>query len=111
MLLLKTDSELKQMYKLITSVVGVGMQTAIYLLIHSWEFEAFDNFRQLACYYGVVPFSKQSETSLKAKSHVSKIANRKLKILLHMCALNSVRYDPQLKRYYQRKEKIKYLII
>ncbi|MRT94904.1 transposase [Ancylomarina sp. 16SWW S1-10-2] len=103
MLLLKTDPELKQMYKLITSVVGVGMQTAIYLLIHTWGFEAFDNPRQLACYCGVVPFSKQSGTSLKGKAHVSKIANRKLKSLLHMCALNAVRYDPQLKLYYQKK--------
>ena len=28
--LLKTDPDLKQLYKFITSVVGFGMQTAIY---------------------------------------------------------------------------------
>lgn len=103
MQLLGTDPELKQMYKLINSVVGVGMQTAIYLLIHTGGFKAFENPRQLACYCGIVPFAKRSGTSLKGRPHVSHMANKKLKTLLHMCALNAVRYDPQLKQYYQRK--------
>jgi len=101
--LLENDPELKQLYKLINSVVGVGMQTAIYLIVHTWGFNAFDTPRQLACYCGIVPFSKRSGTSLKGRPHVSHIANKKLKSLLHMCALNAVRYDPQLKLYYQRK--------
>jgi len=101
--LLKTDPELKRMYDLINSIVGVGMQTAIYLMIHTNGFKAFQNPRQLACYCGIVPFSKRSGTSLKGNPHVSHIANKKLKTLLHMCALNAVRYDPQLKLYYQRK--------
>ena len=101
--LLKTDPDLKQLYKLITSVVGVGMQTAIYLLVHTWGFKAFETPRQLACYCGIVPFAKRSGTSLKGKPHVSHMANKKLKTLLHMCALNAVKYDPYLKLYYQRK--------
>lgn len=103
MQLLDTDPQLKQMYKLINSVVGVGMQTAIYLLIHTWGFKAFENPRQLACYCGIVPFAKRSGTSLKGRPHVSHMANKKLKTLLHMCALNAVKYDPYLKIYYQRK--------
>jgi transposase len=101
--LLKTDQELKRMYDLINSVVGVGMQTAVYLMVHTCGFEAFESPRQLACYCGIVPFSKRSGTSLKGRPHVSHIANKKLKSLLHMCALNAVKYDPQLKLYYQRK--------
>lgn len=103
MQLLNTDPELKQMYKLINSVVGIGMQTAIYLLIHTWGFKAFEDPRQLACYCGIVPFAKRSGTSLKGRPHVSHMANKKLKTLLHMCALNAVKYDPYLKMYYQRK--------
>lgn len=102
MQLLNTDPELKQMYKLINSVVGIGMQTAIYLLIHTWGFKAFEDPRQLACYCGIVPFAKRSGTSLKGRPHVSHMA-KKLKTLLHMCALNAVKYDPYLKLYYQRK--------
>ena len=101
--LLKSDPDLKRLYKLINTVVGVGMQTAIYLLIHTWGFTAFDNPRQLACYCGIVPFSKQSGTSIKGKSQVSHIANKKLKTLLHMCALNAIKHDPLIKAYYERK--------
>jgi transposase len=103
LLLLKSDAELKRLYQLINSIVGVGMQTAIYLLIHTWGFTSFSNPRQLACYCGIAPFSKQSGTSIKGKTQVSHIANKKLKTLLHMCALNAIRYDPVIKAYYERK--------
>ena len=89
--LLKTDSELIQLYKLITLVKGVGMQTAIYLIVHTMGFTTFSRARELACYCGVAPFSKKSGTSLNGKSKVSNIANKKLKTLLHMCALNAIR--------------------
>jgi len=101
--LLKSDPDLNRLYKLINSVVGVGMQTSIYLLIHTWGFTSFDTPRQLACYCGIAPFTKRSGTSIKGKSQVSHIANKKLKTLLHMCALNAIRYDPNIKAYYERK--------
>ena len=43
LMLLESDPELIRLYKLINSVVGVGMQTAIYLLVHTWGFMAFEN--------------------------------------------------------------------
>jgi transposase len=79
------------------------MQTAIYLLVHTWGFTSFENSRQLACYCGVAPFSKHSGTSIHGKSQVSHIANKKLKSLLHMCALNAKKYDPTIKEYYERR--------
>jgi len=101
--LLKKDADMNRLYTLVTSVVGVGMQTAIYLLVHTSAFTNFSNVRQLACYCGVAPFAKSSGTSIKGKNQVSHIANKKLKSLLHMCALNAVRYDPVLKAFYLRK--------
>lgn len=98
-----SDPELRKMYTLINSVIGVGMQTAVYLLVYTCGFKAFETPRQLACYCGIVPFTRRSGTSLKGKPQVSHMANKKLKTLLHMCALNAVKYDPLLKQYYQRK--------
>lgn len=31
------------------------------------------------------------------------MANKKLKKLLHLCALSSIRYDPEIKTYYEKK--------
>jgi transposase len=97
------DENLKQQYQLITSIPGIGMQTAVYLLIATKSFDAFDNWRQLACYAGVAPFPNQSGTSLQGKTKVHHLADKKLKTLLNMCALVAVRYDKELKDYYERK--------
>lgn len=101
--LIENEPELKRNYKLIMSVVGVGIQTTTYLLVYTGNFDFFDTPRQLACYSGIAPFSKTSGTTLKGKPHVSHYANKKIKTLLHMCALNAIRYDPVIKEYYQRK--------
>ena len=96
---------LKQQYKLITSIPGVGMQTAIYLIIATKGFEAFGNWRQLACYAGVAPFPYQSGTSIRGRTKVHPLADKKLKSLLNMCAICAVRHDKELKTYYERKVK------
>jgi transposase len=99
------EEHLNQQYKLLTSIPGIGMQTAIYLIIVSKGFESFDNWRQLACYAGVAPFPYQSGTSIQGRTKVHPMADRKLKSLLNMCALVAVRHDKELKTYYERKVK------
>ena len=50
------DDNLKLLYKLITSVVGIGFVTAINLLVHTNGFTMMKDVRKLACYCGVAPF-------------------------------------------------------
>ena len=66
-------------------------------------FTAFDNARKLACYAGVAPFPYQSGTSIKGRTKVNHIADKKLKSLLNMCALNAKKHDYQLKKYFNDK--------
>lgn len=63
----------------------------------------FENAKQLACYCGVAPFSKSSGTSVRHKPGISPFANRKLKSLLHLCAMAALRWDKEIKTYYERK--------
>jgi transposase len=81
------------------------MQTAIYLLVATKGFDVFENWRQLACYSGVAPFPYQSGTSIRGRNKVHPLADKKLKSLLNMCAICAVRYDRELKAYYERKVK------
>ena len=99
------EEKLNSQYKLVTSIPGIGMQTAIYLLIATKGFEAFENWRQLACYAGVAPFPYQSGTSIRGRNKVHPLADKKLKSLLNMCAICAVRHDRELKAYYERKVK------
>jgi transposase len=103
--IIEAEGKLNEQYKLVTSIPGVGMQTAIYLLVATKGFDAFENWRQLACYAGVVPFPYQSGTSIRGRNKVHPLADKKLKSLLNMCAICAVRHDRELKAYYERKVK------
>jgi len=97
------DEQMNRSIKLITSIKGVGIQTAASLYAYTKGFTMFENAKQLACYCGVVPFAKSSGTSVRYKPGVSLFANRKLKSLLHLCAMSALRFDKNIKAYYERK--------
>jgi len=59
--------------------------------------------RKLACYCGVAPFEYSSGSSVRGKTKVHYMANKKLKCNLHMASLTAVKLDADLKAYYERK--------
>jgi transposase len=102
--IIKNDADLNQQMNLIKSVPGVGEQTAIYLIIATKGFKAFDSSRKFACYAGVAPFEYSSGSSVRGRTKVNHMADKKMKSLLQMCALSAIKYDPQLKEYYLNKK-------
>lgn len=96
------NSPLKENYLLINSIKGVGMQTAIMLLIHTANFSGFDNARQIASYCGCAPFPNESGNMNKG-NHVSHLANKELKVLLSQCATSAMQYNKELAAYAKRK--------
>ncbi len=102
--IIKSNEELNKQYTLIKSIPGVGEQTSLYFIIATKGFTAFKNWRQFACYSGVAPFEYSSGTSIKGRTKVNHMADKKMKSLLQMCAMTSLKYDPQLKEYYIKKK-------
>ena len=100
---LEKDAELNAKYHFAKSVVGIGFVTAINLIIHTNGFSEMNETRALACYCGVAPFEYSSGTSIKGRTKVHHMANKKLKCNLHMASLSAVKLDPDLKQYYERK--------
>jgi transposase len=96
------NSSLKENYLLITSIKGVGMQTAIAMIIHTNNFSGFKTARQIASYCGCAPFPNESGTIDKG-SHISRMANRELKVLLSQCAVSAMQYNKELSAYAERK--------
>jgi transposase len=101
--IINEDENLKQLYKLITSVVGIGFVTAINLLVYTNGFTVMKDARKLACYCGVAPFEYSSGSSIRGRTQVHFMANKKLKCNLHMASLSAVKLDADLKTYYERK--------
>lgn len=103
--LINSDEHLEKHYRLSISVPGVGPQTAIYFIITTRGYSLFRNWKKLACYSGVAPFAYSSGSSIRGRTRVSHLANKKAKSLLSMAAINSIRCDSQMKSYYERKVK------
>jgi transposase len=103
--LIDSDERLRRLKELITSVPSVGIITAVRIIVCTNEFRDIKSPQKFACYAGVVPFKKESGLKV-TRAKVSPIANRKMKSLLHLCALCSLRIDAELKAYYERKTKI-----
>lgn len=103
--IIKEDKELYTMYRLITSIKGVGEQTALYLIVYTQGFTEFKTWRKFACYCGVAPFANSSGTSLKGRTKVSHLANKEIKALLSCCAISALQYNPEIKQYYERRIK------
>lgn len=97
------NSELKATYKLVTSVKGLGMQTALVMIVFTDNFTKFENWRKFASYCGIAPFPYQSGTSIKGRTKVSHLANKKIKALLNMCAISAIQHNPEMKCYYEKR--------
>lgn len=101
--LINCDAELKRIFELATSVKGVGKVLATELLIYTHKFTRMTNIKQLACYCAVAPFTHSSGTSVRGKTRTSHFANMNLKTTLHLAAMSSTQYVPDLREYYQRR--------
>lgn len=101
--IINEDDNLKKLYLLITSVVGIGLVTGVSLLIYTNGFTRLKDVRKLACYCGVAPFEYSSGTSIRGRTKVHQMANKKLKTNLYLAAMSAIRWDPEIKSYYNRK--------
>ncbi|MCZ2085775.1 MAG: transposase [Flavobacteriales bacterium] len=85
--IIQSNQVLKKQAELIKSIPGIGDQTSLYFIIATKGFTAFLNWRKFACYCGVAPFEYSSGSSIKGRTKVSHLADKKMKSLLQMCAI------------------------
>lgn len=101
--LIESSDELSEVYRIVTSVPGIGTQNAVCLMVYTDNFRRFNyDARSIACYYGIAPFGKDSGTSVHVDPHVHYMANRHIKAMLTQAALAAVRFNPIIAQYYQR---------
>ena len=101
---IKSDEKLQENYTLVSSIKGVALINTVAILVATQNFTRFENSRQFACYTGMAPFGKQSGTSINTKPRVSRLADKKIKVLLTQAAKCAIRYDTNIRCYYGRKK-------
>ena len=100
--LIKTDTEVQKIILIISSLPGVALLTASAVLGETNGFDLIRNRRQLASYAGFDVQEKQSGTSVKGKSRISKKGNKYLRRAMHMPALAAIRHDQRFKAIFSR---------
>lgn len=100
--LIKGDEDLQKIVLIICTLPGVGLLTAAAVLAETNGFELIRNKRQLTSYAGLDVREKQSGTSVKGKSRISKKGNKYLRKAMHFPALSAIRHDERFKAIFVR---------
>lgn len=95
--LLKQDASLLEQARLLVTIPGVGRITAVKFLAEVQDFQLFDSAAKLAAFAGLSPSKKQSGTSVRGKTSLSKQGNGHLRTALYMPILAAMRSNPIIK--------------
>ncbi len=93
--------DLRQKSDLLNSIPGIADITGASLL-SELHFEQFSNARQAAAYAGLTPSDRESGTSVKGRPKLSKVGSRRIRKMLYMPALSSIRCNPILSEFANR---------
>lgn len=96
------DTQLKKELKNICTIPGVGMLTAVIVIAETNGFELIRNKKQITSYAGLDIKEKQSGTSIRSKTRISKKGNRNLRKAMHLPSLSAVKYNKTHKELYLR---------
>lgn len=101
--IIKENEPMSRNFKLLTTIKGVGPQTALFMIAYTVNFTKFKNSRKFASYSGIAPFPNTSGTSIRGRNKVNNLANKKIKSLLDLCAKTSIQHNSEMKKYYNER--------
>jgi transposase len=97
-----THPTLRQQSDLLASIPGIGRATAATLLAEVGDFEQFACARKLAAFAGLDPRVRQSGTSVRGHSSLSKAGSPRLRKALYFPAMTALRFNPAIAALRQR---------
>lgn len=100
--LINQDEQLKTKVEKIQSIKGVGILTIATVIAETLGFQFVKNIKQLVSYAGYDVVQRESGTSIKGKTRISKKGNRYIRNALYFPAMVACRYNENLKKTYLR---------
>lgn len=88
---------------LLQSIPGIGPVCTAALVAHIGNIDRFDSPKKLVAYVGLDCRVHESGTSIKGKGFITKRGNPTLRSLLFLAAFTARRYNPELKRFFEKK--------
>lgn len=87
---------------LLKSIPGMGVKTALFLIVVTDGFNKFETASQLCSYVGITPTIRESGSSVRGRSRISKVGNKKLRNLLFLCAFSACKHNKACREIYER---------
>jgi transposase len=87
---------------LLKSIPGMGVKTALFLIVVTDGFKKFETASQLCSYVGITPTIRESGSSVRGRSRISKVGNKKLRNLLFLCAFSACKHNKACREIYER---------
>lgn len=97
--------DLKAAHDLLVSITSIGSRTAAVLLGEIERLRDYDRSAEAVAYAGLNPKERQSGTSIKGQTGLSKTGNARVRKALYLPAVNAMKYNPIIKRLAERLEK------
>lgn len=95
-------SEHQDILTRIESIPGIGRKTAIMLIVLTDGFNRFESASQLCSFSGLTPITRESGTSIRGRSRISKMGNARLRNLLFMCSFTACVHNKACREIYDR---------
>jgi transposase len=111
---LSNHPTLTRQSQLLDSIPGIAETTAALLLSEITDIKEYRSARQVAAYAGLVPRERQSGSSVRGRTRLSKIGNARLRRALYFPAITALRCSPffqQWARGLQERGKSKMSVI
>ena len=99
---LHTEAEKDSRYRLLTEIPGIGKTYGPIILLESGDVSRFPDHRHYVSYARLVPGICQSGQTSKPGRNPNQ-GNKYLKNAFRQAAIFAVRYDPVIRRFYDRK--------
>lgn len=104
--LIQENNDLKEQLERLKTTPGIGNKNGIFFLVmfHRWQLFSTgkDDDKALTAYTGLDPSTHQSGTSVHKNARISRQGNSKIRSLLYMGALSSIRGDNPVATFYHR---------
>ena len=83
-------------------IPGIGFKTALFLIVVTDGFKKFEKASQLCNCVGITPTIRESGSSVRGRSSISKVGNRKLRNLMFLCSFTACKHNKGCKDVYER---------
>lgn len=99
---IESNSDLKNKQRLLETIPGVGEGTIAQVLAFIGNIEDFKSAKQVAAFLGLNPKHRQSGTSIRGQSRISKTGDAHLRKSFYMPSMSARKHNPIIKSFCER---------